>query len=101
MRQYQIVLVDRNAQDFTAADLASSTGVHAAFIERLVELGHLTPIRKEGRVLFHASAVARVRSICRLRQDLGINLAGISVVLDLLDKIRALRRENDSLRIRR
>jgi hypothetical protein len=31
---------------------------------------------------------------------LGINLAGISVVLDLLDKLAAVHRENEALRRR-
>jgi hypothetical protein len=33
-----------------------------------------------------------------MRDSLGINLAGISVILDLLDKVGALQRANDRLR---
>jgi len=35
-----------------------------------------------------------------LREALGINLAGVAVVLDLLDKYCALQRENELLRSR-
>jgi hypothetical protein len=44
--------------------------------------------------------VPRLRTICRLRESLGINLAGVAVVMDLLDKFCALQRENEILRSR-
>ena len=46
-------------------------------------------------LLFDPAIVARVRVISRLRESLGINLAGISVILDLLDRVRALQQERD------
>jgi hypothetical protein len=36
----------------------------------------------------------------RLRRDIGVNLASLDVVLDLLDLLRALHRENEWLRSR-
>ena len=38
--------------------------------------------------------------IGRLRESLGINLAGIAVILDLRDRYCALQRENETLRSR-
>jgi len=37
----------------------------------------------------------------RLRRDIGINLSGIATILDLLDRLTALQRENAWLRSRR
>ena len=34
----------------------------------------------------------------RLRRDTGVNLAGIGMILDLVDRLRALERENRRLR---
>jgi hypothetical protein len=34
----------------------------------------------------------------RLRNDLGINLQGVAVVLDLVERLRDLERENASMR---
>ena len=34
----------------------------------------------------------------RLRRDVGINLSGIAAILDLLDRLTALQRENERLR---
>lgn len=47
----------------------------------------------EGVRLFSEAAIGRVRQALRLHDDLGINWAGIAVVLDLLDRIEALERE--------
>jgi hypothetical protein len=51
----------------------------------------ITPVEQsEKELLFDAAAAPRLRTIVRLRRSLGINLAGIAVILDLLDKLCAL-----------
>jgi MerR family transcriptional regulator/heat shock protein HspR len=76
--------------------------MHPAFVERIVRFGLLMPIEQEGdQLFFDVSAAPRLRTIARLRQDLGINLSGISVILDLVDKLYTAQRENDRLRTRR
>ena len=82
--------------------LASRAGMHPALVERLVEFGLIDPVEWEGsRWLFDPSAIPRLRMIGRLRESLGINLAGIEVILDLVDRVAALQRENRELRNRR
>ncbi|MDY6908997.1 MAG: chaperone modulator CbpM [Thermodesulfobacteriota bacterium] len=73
-------------------DVAAETGVHPEFIRRLVRLGLLDPVEaREGqRLLFEVSAVPLVRKILRLRRDLGLNYAGIGVVLELMERIESL-----------
>jgi len=81
--------------------LARRAGVHPALVERYVELDLIRPCEREGaRLFFEPSAVLRLGAVNRLRQSLGINLQGIVVVLDLVDQISALQRENDRLRLR-
>jgi len=64
-----------------------------------VEFGLVQSVRQEDQVLFFdVGEIPRLRMINRLREVLGINLAGVEVVLNLLDKLRALQRENESLR---
>ena len=61
--------------------------LHPMLVERFVECGLIEPIDVEGDTLFFdASAVPRLRMIGRLRETLGINVAGIAVDLDLLDR---------------
>jgi DNA-binding transcriptional MerR regulator len=100
IQQYQIILCATDDQHLTLDDLALHAGMHPALIEQLVDFGLVTPIRRQGAMLFDPSTVSRLRTIARLRQSLGINLAGISVILDLIDKLCALQRENQTLRKR-
>jgi DNA-binding transcriptional MerR regulator len=100
-RRYDLVLYRREPQQLTLEMLAAHAGVHPALVEHFVELGLIEPIEWEGaRSVFDASAVPRLRMIGRLRGSLGINLAGVGVVLELLDKFCALQRENEVLRSR-
>lgn len=71
---------------------ASLVRLSPARIRRYLRLGLVQPGRIEGRaVLLGESELARLRRIRRLTEDLGLNLAGVEVVLRLLDEIEALR----------
>lgn len=48
-------------------------------------------------MLFDIECVLRLRKIERLRRDLGVNTTGAAVILDLLDRMITLQRENESL----
>ena len=99
VRRYEIVLSRNKSGRLTLDDLASRAGIHPALVERFVECGLIEPIEWEGgRLLFDISTITRLYTISRLRESLGINLAGLAVTLDLLDRLRGLQRENESLR---
>jgi DNA-binding transcriptional MerR regulator len=75
--------------------------VHPALIEYFVEYGLLEPSARTGtQLLFDTACIARLRTIERLRRDLGANLAGIAVILDLLERLTALQRELEQWRRR-
>jgi DNA-binding transcriptional MerR regulator len=60
-------------------------------VRRYVEAGLVQPSRIEGdEPLFGDAELARLRRIRRLREDLGLNSAGVEVTLRLLDEIVAL-----------
>lgn len=99
-QRFEIVL-GSTRELLTLEMLAQHAGIHPALIERFVEFGLIEPVESAVSGLsFDASVVPRVLTICRLRDSLGINLAGVAVILDLLDKFCALQRENESLRSR-
>ena len=101
-RRYQIVLYHNERERLTLEALAASAGLHPALVERFVEFGLLDPVERVGtQLLFDVTAVPRLRMIERLRCDIGINLAGIAVILDLLDRLRALKLEHEAQRGRR
>jgi DNA-binding transcriptional MerR regulator len=101
VRRYDIVLLRREPQKLTLDALASRAGMHPTLVERFVEFGLIEPIEQEGTTLFFdPSAIPRLRMIGRLRESLGINLSGIAVIQDLLDRLCALQLENEALRRR-
>ena len=60
-------------------------------VERLVEEGVIEPTRHEKDALyFPQSSLKRTRVVMRLRSDLGVNLAGAALALELLDRIEKL-----------
>jgi chaperone modulatory protein CbpM len=66
--------------------------VHAEWIVELVEQGIIEPRGDDLRHWrFSGSSLSRVMRVQRLQHDLGINLAGAALALDLLDEIRWLR----------
>ena len=101
LRRYDIVLYRREIQLLSLEALAGHAGIHPNLVEKFVQFGLIEPLERRGtRLFFDDSAVPRLRTICRLRESLGINLPGVAVVLDLLDKYCALQRENETLRAR-
>ena len=66
-----------------------------------MEYGLIEPRARRGtQWLFDTACIARLRTIERLRRDLGANLAGIAVILDLLDRLHTLQREVEQWRRR-
>ncbi len=57
--------------------------------ERRGLIGREVVILEDGReaVTYHERDLRRIRTICSLTRDLGINLAGIEVILYLLDRL--------------
>ena len=96
--RYQIVRYHFHTQDpsrgtLTLDELSRLVDLHPEMVLRLVDLGLVDPEVGEPDWLFQDTAVPRIWKIRRLHRDLGINWAGIGVVLDLLDRIDDLERE--------
>lgn len=77
----------------TLGELSRACRVHAEWIVELVEQGIIEPRGRELRHWrFSGNCLGRVMRVQRLQHDLGVNLAGAALALDLLDEIRVLRR---------
>jgi MerR family transcriptional regulator/heat shock protein HspR len=63
-----------------------SLDYHPELLERLATLG-IVDIQDD---LIHTTQVQRLEKVWRLRNCLGVNLAGASIILDLMDKIEEL-----------
>jgi chaperone modulatory protein CbpM len=64
----------------------------AKVLDAWVEAGWLAPRRDAKASPFSEIDVARAQLIRDLRDDLGVNDEGVSVVLDLIDQVHGLRR---------
>jgi len=89
------ILIDEQTE-LSLNDLCYACSSSAEWVIELVELGALEPIQ-QNRVIyqqtqwrFPGSALQRARTARRLQRDLGINLAGVALALDLLDEIDTL-----------
>ncbi len=101
MPAHELMLHPTLAQRLTLEALAAAVDLHPDLVERFVAYGLLEPLRSEERIRwFDVEAVRRLRTIRRLREDLGINLPGIAAVLDLLERLKAVQRELAHLRHR-
>ena len=73
------------------------TQMHAQTIRLYERLGLVTPQRKSKNRLYSESDVERLRQIRRFTQDMGVNLAGVEVILELLGRLETLQAERDAL----
>lgn len=72
---------------------------HPQTLRTYERLGLLSPKRTGRNVrLYSERDLERLRQIQRLTQELGVNLAGVEVVLKLLDQIEGLKAEIERLR---
>jgi chaperone modulatory protein CbpM len=73
-------------------ELSRACMVHAEWIIELVDEGILEPIGGDtAHWRFSGPNLQRARTVMRLQRDLGVNLAGAALVLDLMDEIDRLR----------
>ena len=70
--------------------------VSPSLLQRLVQLGCVDV--REGAV--RAEHLRNILRMTRLRRHLGVNLAGAAVIVEMLDRLEELERENERLRRR-
>ncbi|MBW2658503.1 MAG: MerR family transcriptional regulator [Deltaproteobacteria bacterium] len=85
-------LVLEEEYSLTLRQLCRICTVRSEHILELVEEGIIEPRGAgRGQYRFHTDSLRRVQVSCRLQRDLGVNLAGVALALDLLDEIEQLR----------
>jgi DNA-binding transcriptional MerR regulator len=97
---YELILYRYGSEMLTLEDLAKAAGVHPELIEIYVESGLLEPVEAGSERLFETGAIRRLRTIQRLRREVGVGLPGIAIILDLTERIETLQREVAWLRVR-
>lgn len=80
---------------------ARMVGVHAQTLRYYERLGLVEPARSQGNIrLYSPSDVQRILWMKSLMEDLGINLAGVEVIMRMSRRMVVLEREVERLRAR-
>lgn len=78
--------------ELTLSELCRACRMPAERVYELVEEGVVEPLgRDPARWRFGGISVHRVRCALRLERDLGVNVAGAALVLDLLEELEVMR----------
>ena len=78
---------------------ARIVGMHAQTLRQYERVGLVAPKRTSGRIRMYSRAdIARLRQVQRLMNDLGVNLAGVEVILRMNEKIQTMEQDMDRMR---
>lgn len=92
---------DRTPRDepcFTIGIVARMLDLHPQTLRNYEQLGLVVPRRSQGNIrLYSEREVERLRKINRLTQELGVNLAGVEIILRMAEQIESLQDELNSL----
>lgn len=79
--------------------VAKLLDLHPQTLRHYERLGLVEPQRTDGNVRVYSQRdIERLQQINRLTEELGINLAGVEVILDLLARIQRMRQEMSIMR---
>jgi chaperone modulatory protein CbpM len=74
------------------AEVCRASRLPAERVIEMAEEGVIEPVgRSPERWRFRGASLRRLRCAQRLQEDLGVNTAGIALVLDLMDELEQLR----------
>src|SRR5918994_5021392 len=73
--------------------------VHPQTLRYYERAGLISPSRSRGNIrLYSTRDIQRAQQIKRLIEDLGVNLAGVEVIMKLTERIREMEHEIETLR---
>ena len=90
---------DPNEPVYMISVAAQLTGLHPQTVRLYERLGLVSPQRVNNKNRLYCQAdIERLLQIRRFTQDMGVNLAGVEVILDLLEKMDRMQQEMEDLR---
>ena len=73
---------------------AKMVGIHAQTLRYYERVGLIAPVRSQGNIrLYSNKDIERVRHIKSLVDDLGVNLAGVEVIMHMADQLLKMQRQ--------
>ena len=84
----------RKTKGYTISAIADHYGVHQQTLRLYEREGLLKPSRSDGNVrLYSDDDIERLEVILKLTRDLGVNLAGVEIILNMREKMDQMQRE--------
>jgi len=84
---------------FVISVAARLLNVHPQTLRYYERAGLIQPSRSRGNIrLYSATDLQRAQYIKRLIEDLGVNLAGVDVIMRLMERVKQLEQDNEGLR---
>ena len=84
----------RNKASFMISAIAEQFQVHPQTLRLYEREGLLKPSRSEGNTrLYTEDDVERLEVILKLTRDLGVNLAGVEIILNMREKMEEMQRQ--------
>ncbi len=78
---------------------AKLVDLHPQTLRYYERLGLVVPSRSRGKVrLYSPSDIEQLRRISRLVEDLGVNLAGVEVILNMTERMEQMQQEMEAIR---
>ncbi|MGC8861653.1 MAG: heat shock protein transcriptional repressor HspR [Armatimonadota bacterium] len=91
------VEVNKDEPLYMISVAAKLCDLHPQTLRMYERLGLVRPARISSKNRVYSQAdIERLRQIQRLTQDMGVNLAGVEVILDLLDKMQKMQESMQS-----
>lgn|SRR3990167_3498263 len=92
-----IIIADYTEQSiFSVDELCEICGIKTSLLEELIEYEILVPIENQpGEWVFDMQQLKRLRAALRLQRDLELNLAGVALVMHLLEEMEELRARSE------
>ena len=87
-------IIEFQSEDISLSldELCRACNVQTEWIIELVDEAIIEPTgRKSSEWIFSGFGLQRARTVKRLQQDLGINIAGAALALDLMDELKLMR----------
>jgi len=86
---------------FSISIAAERLDLHPQTLRQYERQGLIKPARRGSNRMYSEYDIERIEQIQRLTRDMGVNLAGVEIVLKLLDQLAQLQEDVDALRQQR
>jgi MerR family transcriptional regulator/heat shock protein HspR len=90
--------VEKGKEYFTISVVSSMFNIHPQTLRLYEREGLLHPERSAGNTrLYSRQDIEHLSTILNLTREMGVNLAGVTIIMDLLEKLRQVQQEKQAL----